>query len=43
MHVSSPSKSRSMLCRLIDEVSESHEPIEISGKGKSAILVSAGD
>jgi prevent-host-death family protein len=43
MHIYFVGKARSNLCHIIDEVSESHEPIEISGKRKSAVLVSAED
>ena len=37
------SEARASLYRLIDEASESHRPILISGKRKSAVLVSAED
>lgn len=39
----SASEARANLYRLIDQASESHEPIVISGKRKSAVLVSAED
>ena len=35
------SKARASLYRLIDQTAESHQPILISGKRSSAILVSA--
>ena len=37
------SEARASLYRLIDEASESHRPILISGKRKNAVLVSAED
>jgi prevent-host-death family protein len=37
------SEARANLYRLIDEVAESHEPIVISGKRSSAVLISAED
>ena len=37
------SEARANLYRLIDEVGESHEPIIISGKRNSAVLLSAED
>ena len=37
------SQARANLYRLIDETSESHRPILISGKNSSAVLVSADD
>lgn len=37
------SEARASLYRLIDEASESHQPILISGKRNSAVLVSAED
>jgi len=36
-------KARSELYKLIDEVAESHEPVEITGKRQSAVLVSLDD
>ena len=36
----STSKARMTLCRLIDQVAETHEIIRISGKTTNAILVS---
>ena len=37
------SKARAGLYRLIDQTAESHQPILISGKRSSAVLVSAED
>ena len=37
------SEARASLYRLIDQASESHQPILISGKRSSAVLVSAED
>lgn len=37
------SEARANLYRLIDETNESHEPIVISGKRSSAVLVSMED
>jgi antitoxin YefM len=37
------SEARANLYRLIDETNESHEPIVISGKRSSAVLVSTDD
>ena len=37
------SEARANLYRLIDETSESHQPILISGRRRSAVLVSADD
>ncbi|MGZ8227514.1 MAG: type II toxin-antitoxin system Phd/YefM family antitoxin [Methylococcaceae bacterium] len=37
------SEARANFYRLIDEAAESHEPIMISGKRSSAILISAED
>jgi prevent-host-death family protein len=37
------SEARANLYRLIDEAAESHEPIVISGKRSSAVLISAED
>ena len=39
----SVSEARSNLFRLIDEMAESHQPITITGKRHSAVLVSAED
>ncbi len=43
MSVLTASAARANLYRLIDQVSESHEPIMIAGKKSSAVLVSAED
>lgn len=37
------SEARAGLYRLIDQVTESHEPILISGKRSNAVLISAED
>lgn len=37
------SQARTELYRLIDEVSESHEPVLITGKRNNGVLVSEGD
>ena len=37
------SEARANLYRLIDETNESHEPVVISGRRSSAVLVSAED
>lgn len=37
------SKARANLYRLIDETSESHEPVLISGKRSNAVLISEKD
>ena len=36
-------EARKQLYRLVDEVQDSHEPIHITGKRGSAVLVSEGD
>ena len=36
-------EARRLLYKLLDEVSESHEPIEITGKRGNAVLVSEED
>lgn len=43
MHALTASEARANLYRLIDETAESHEPIIISGKRSSAVLLSAED
>jgi antitoxin YefM len=43
MRVMNASEARANLYRLIDEASESHEPVSISGKRNSAVLVSEED
>lgn len=37
------SEARAKLYRLIDEAAESHEPIKITGKRNSAVLISEED
>lgn len=37
------SEARANLYRLIDQAAESHQPIHIAGKRKSAVLLSAED
>jgi prevent-host-death family protein len=37
------SEARKRLYRLLDEVSESHEPVHISGKRHSGVLISEDD
>ena len=37
------SEARKRLYRLLDEVSESHEPVHISGKRNSGVLISEDD
>ena len=43
MAVLTASAARANLYRLIDQASESHQPIMIAGKKSSAVLVSAED
>ena len=43
MQALSASEARANLYRLIDETVESHQPILISGKRSSAVLLSADD
>lgn len=43
MHTLTASEARANLYRLIDEATESHEPVIISGKRSSAVLISAED
>ena len=43
MPIMTATDARKNLYRLIDEVNESHEPIHISGKRCSAVLVSEKD
>jgi len=43
MSVVSVTEARKKLYRLLDEVSDSHEPIHINGKRHSAVLVSEED
>jgi antitoxin YefM len=37
------SEARASLYRLIDQTAESHEPVTITGKRSSAVLISADD
>lgn len=43
MRTLTTSEARANLYRLIDEATESHEPIVIYGKRSSAVLISADD
>ena len=43
MHTITASEARANLYRLIDEAAESHQPIIISGKRTSAVLLSGED
>ena len=43
MNTITASEARANLNRLIDETSESHKPIVITGERRSAVLVSAED
>lgn len=43
MNTLTTSEARANLYRLIDQTAESHEPIMISGKRSSAVLISAED
>ena len=43
MHTLTASEARANLYRLIDETTESHEPVIISGKRSSAVLISTED
>ncbi len=43
MQTLNASEARANLYRLIDEVAESHDPITISGKRGSAVLISSED
>ena len=43
MHTLTASEARANLYRLIDETAQSHQPIVISGKRSSAVLLSAYD
>jgi prevent-host-death family protein len=43
MNTLTASEARANLYRLIDQAGESHEPIVISGKRGSAVLISAED
>ena len=39
----SATEARKLLYKLVDEVAESHEPIQITGKRNSAVLVAEED
>jgi prevent-host-death family protein len=43
MNTLTASEARANLYRLIDDASESHRPITITGKRSSAVLISADD
>ncbi len=43
MPIITATEARKSLYRLLDEVSESHEPIQITGKRGNAILISEDD
>jgi len=43
MHTLTASEARANLYRLIDEAAQSHQPIVISGRRSSAVLLSADD
>lgn len=43
MTIYSATKARASLYRLIDQVSETHKPIHITGKKTSAVLISEED
>ncbi|MEO5794147.1 MAG: type II toxin-antitoxin system Phd/YefM family antitoxin [Rhodoferax sp.] len=43
MHTHTASEARANLYRLIDAAQQSHEPILISGKRSSAVLISTDD
>ena len=43
MTTMSATEARKQLYRLLDEVAQSHEPIQITGKRGSAVLVSEDD
>ncbi len=43
MHTLTASEARANLYRLIDEAAQSHQPIVISGKRSSAVLLSTDD
>lgn len=43
MHTLTASEARANLYRLIDETAQSHQPVVISGKRSSAVLLSADD
>ena len=37
------SKARAMLYKLVDQVADSHEPVQITGKRNDAVLISGED
>ena len=43
MHAVTASEARANLYRMIDETAQSHEPLLISGKRNSAVLLNAED
>lgn len=43
MHTLTASEARANLYRLIDQAAQSHQPIHISGKRTSAVLIAAED
>ncbi|MDO8844931.1 type II toxin-antitoxin system Phd/YefM family antitoxin [Methylicorpusculum sp.] len=43
MNILTASEARANLYRLLDQTSETHQPITITGKRNSAVLVSAED
>lgn len=43
MHAITASEARANLYRIIDETAQSHQPVVISGKRSSAVLLSAED
>ena len=43
MQTVTATKARSMIYKLLDEASDSHEPIQITGKRSNAMLISEED
>jgi antitoxin YefM len=43
MMIISATKARKQLYKLLDDVAQSHEPIQITGKRSSAVLISEDD
>ena len=43
MQTVTATKARSMIYKLLDEASDSHEPIQITGKRSNAVLVAEDD
>ncbi|MBN2372563.1 type II toxin-antitoxin system Phd/YefM family antitoxin [bacterium] len=43
MKILTATQARAMLYKLLDEAASSHEPIQITGKGSNAILISSED